>query len=210
MRIDFWAVESYSEAPEVEGEGDVGGCLELGPACAVLGCAVYAAQDDHGAGGEGEVCGEEGGGVCVVEEGGGVARGGRVLTLRGDTVADVGAGACGADVAEEGGRSGGAGVGTVRARNIYMCGLLVVGEAEDEAEVAVGESALGVVLVEARDAGHERAAQGVVGVVGRGVVDDVGDECEGEWRVHAVSAAVAYAAQPSQYAGNDVVFVAHV
>lgn len=96
-----------------------------------------------------------------------------------------GGGACCCDVGTDGG--GGA-------EEVDDGGFLVVGEAEEETEVARGESALGVVFVEAGDAGGEGLAEGGVGVVGVGAVDDAGDELEGEGGVDAVAAALAEAA----------------
>lgn len=55
-----------------------------------------------------------------------------------------------------------------------------VGYAEEEAEVFGRKSACGIVLVEAGDAGLEGPAEGFVGVVGVGAVDNVGNELEGE------------------------------
>lgn len=127
LPVDFGAVEGYAEASEVEGEGDAGVGFKLLPAGAALGGAVYAAYDEHGAGGEGEVRVEGVGSVGVVEVDGRASCGGGFG--RAGAGGDGGAGASGTEVADE----GGGGRVFVRAYNIYMSGLLVVGEAEDEA-----------------------------------------------------------------------------
>lgn len=127
LLVDFGAVEGYAEASEVEGEGDAGVSFKLLPAGAALGGAVYAADDEHGAGDEGEVRVEGVGSVDVVEGSSRLACGGGGLSA--GVCGDNGAGARGVDIADEGGRCG----ALVRAYNIYMSGLLIVGEAEDEA-----------------------------------------------------------------------------
>lgn len=67
LAVYFGAAEDDAEAPEVEGEGDVGTLEELLPCCAGGGAAVYAADDDHGIGGELGECSEVVGGVAVDE-----------------------------------------------------------------------------------------------------------------------------------------------
>lgn len=47
----------------------------------------------------------------------------------------------------------------------------------------------------------------LIGVIGFGVVDDVGDELEGERRVDAIALPLAEAAYPACYAGQEVIFV---
>lgn len=94
----------------------------------------------------------------------------------GGVVDEFGAGACCADVGLYGVCCGG-GVGG----DADVVCLLVVGYAEEQAEVFFGESAVGVVESEAGDAGGEWLGEFLVGVVGFAVVDDVGDEVEGEW-----------------------------
>lgn len=85
-------------------------------------------------------------------------------------------------------------------------GLLVVGEAEEEAEVLGGETTRRVVLVAARDAGLQGLAERGICVVGIAVVNDVGDELKGERRVDTVAAAVAYLSQPPPYTAEYVIF----
>lgn len=67
LRVDFGAVEGYAEASEVEGEGGVAVGLDLLPAGVGVGCAVYAADDEHGACREGEVLWQCFGAVDVYE-----------------------------------------------------------------------------------------------------------------------------------------------
>lgn len=99
--VDFWSVEGYGEASEVEGEGGAVVGFELGPSCAGLWCAVYASDDEHGAGGQDVVGGEQGGGVDVVECGAVVCAVVGVVVRVDGAGADVCAGPCGAYVAEE-------------------------------------------------------------------------------------------------------------
>lgn len=67
LGVDLRAAEDDAEAIEVEGEGDVGALDELLPCCAGGGVAVYAADDDHGVGGELGEGGEARRGVAVDE-----------------------------------------------------------------------------------------------------------------------------------------------
>lgn len=198
LAVDFGAPEDDSETSEIEGEGDVRVLHKLLPTGAGGGCAVDAADDDHGAFGLEQSGGQKVGRIAVEKIGGerrGEGRGGR---LGGDD--PDGGGAGGGYV----GLDGGGGAEEEDAR-----GLLVVGEAKEQAQVFGGEAADGIVLIAAREAGLERLAEGGVGVIGRGVVDDVGDELEGEWRVDAVAFALAEAAEPSDETGQQMIFVGH-
>lgn len=132
LAIDFGAIEHDAEASEVEGEDAVRRLLELLPEGAGCGVAMDAAEDDGAA----RMCvflqslhveGGAGGGQIAIDEFG-LRRVGH----------DGGGAACGGDVGGHGGRSAEEGDGG---------GRLIVGEAEEEAEVFGGESALGVVLV---------------------------------------------------------------
>lgn len=205
LAVDFWAPEDDSEASEIEGEGDAGMLHELPPTGIGGGCAVYAANDDHGAFGLEQSGGQKVGRIAV-EKIGGERReigGERREEGRGGRLGGGGPGGGGAGGGYVG-LDGGGGAEEEDAR-----GLLVVGEAKEQAQVFGGEAADGVVLIAAGEAGLERLAEGGVGVIGGGVVDDVGDELEGEWRVDAVALALAEAAQPSEETGQQMIFVGH-
>lgn len=111
---------------------------------------------------------------------------------------NVGMGACGKEI----GRDGGNGV-----LYGYGVGFLEIGQAEEELEVLGYESAKGIVFVKTTGTDGQGLAQGVIGIIHPTIVDDVGNELEGQGGVYAVATALAETAYPAEKTCYDVVFV---
>lgn len=145
LSVDFGSSHDDAETSEIEADGAKVGVLQLLPQVAG-GCIAVDASEDEGCGaGHGTPLGERRGAEDGVEEV-------RVVTvdegvaLGGGNIDDGGRGTRSRNIGLHGGRS---------AAKVKTGGFGPVGDAEEEAEILGGESALGIILVEAGDAGDE-------------------------------------------------------
>lgn len=151
LAVDFGVRDDDAEAAEIEGDGARRQGSELLPAVAGGIVGMDATDDDDGVWTSGQLFGQRGeefGAIAVDEDGRGAGGGSEEVASRVSILQakEDCRGSCGGDVGFDGG--GGS-------MEEECGGFCPVGEAEEESEVLGGESADGVVLVEACDAGDE-------------------------------------------------------